>query len=303
MTTDAGAPPPANPNPGDGAPPPPAAAGTTVQRPDWLSENDARFFDEKEGVKADAIYKSYSEMQGLLGRRVTDLNEAQRRALYDAIPDEVRTQYGKELRASLAADEEFLKPLKEGWEASLPKAPDAYELPAVEGFEFDRDAPLMGQLDEFAKTHRLSQEDYTTLIGFATELLGNFVPPPMEERMKAAGPELEQRAKAVANRTRGLVAHIVGPDLVAQEKARANVEALLSFLPKSPEAFEGLELLLKATGEKQLPGGGIESQPELTQEALVQMQRDPKYWRDREPGFVRRVHEGYERLFGPGARI
>lgn len=38
--------------------------------------------------------------------------------------------------------------------------------------------------------------------------------------------------------------------------------------------------------------------PDVNQDQLTQMMRDPRYWRDRDPAFVGRVTEGYKRLFG-----
>ncbi len=41
----------------------------------------------------------------------------------------------------------------------------------------------------------------------------------------------------------------------------------------------------------------------VTEADLTAMMRDPRYWRDREPEFVRRVKDGFGRLFGAGARL
>ena len=37
---------------------------------------------------------------------------------------------------------------------------------------------------------------------------------------------------------------------------------------------------------------------EPTQEALVEMMRDPRYWRQRDPEFIARVTAGFKRLYG-----
>ncbi len=44
--------------------------------------------------------------------------------------------------------------------------------------------------------------------------------------------------------------------------------------------------------EAAVPAGQIDK------EALTQMMRDPRYWRDHDPAFISRVTEGYKRLYG-----
>jgi hypothetical protein len=65
--------------------------------------------------------------------------------------------------------------------------------------------------------------------------------------------------------------------------------------------FEGVTTLhrMMAKGEPALSGDA--AAPESMDEpALRKMMRDPRYWRTREPEYVKRVTEGFRRLFGQG---
>jgi hypothetical protein len=49
--------------------------------------------------------------------------------------------------------------------------------------------------------------------------------------------------------------------------------------------------------EPELLAGAAEPAPELTEAALAEMMRDPRYWRQRDPEFVARVTAGFKRLY------
>ena len=40
------------------------------------------------------------------------------------------------------------------------------------------------------------------------------------------------------------------------------------------------------------------NEPKITEEELRQMMRDPRYWRHREPAFVKRVTDGFRAIVG-----
>lgn len=51
-------------------------------------------------------------------------------------------------------------------------------------------------------------------------------------------------------------------------------------------------------GEPSLMGKGGQADGPVDEQALRQMMRDPRYWRSREPEFVKRVTDGFRRLVG-----
>jgi hypothetical protein len=113
----------------------------------------------------------------------------------------------------------------------------------------------------------------------------------------------EAAAEFEADRQRArLTEHFGGEDryrkVAAQLSAwgRANLSpAVLEALSTTAEGVIALEQMMRK-GEPALPREG-NVRPEATSEAeLRAMMRDPRYWRTREPEFIRRVSEGFRRL-------
>ncbi len=78
---------------------------------------------------------------------------------------------------------------------------------------------------------------------------------------------------------------------------RANLpEAVFTALSSTAEGVSALHRMMEA-GEPVLRRDATAAEPE-GEEGLRRMMRDPRYWRTREPEFVRRVTEGFRRLVG-----
>lgn len=65
----------------------------------------------------------------------------------------------------------------------------------------------------------------------------------------------------------------------------------------SYEGVLALHQMMRAS-EPELLGGGEEPAAEVTPDALADMVRDPRYWRQRDPDFVARVSAGFRKLYG-----
>ena len=72
--------------------------------------------------------------------------------------------------------------------------------------------------------------------------------------------------------------------------------AIHETLAASYEGVLALHQMIRAS-EPELLGGGAAPAAEPTQEALVEMMRDPRYWRQRDPEFIARVTAGFKRLY------
>lgn len=260
--------------------------GEKPARPEWLDE---KFFDAESGQpRVEELSKSYRELQGAFGRRLGDLSAEARRKLAEAVPDEMRATWGEEVRAKLVEDEEFLKPLREKWSEGLPKAPDAYDFEQIElpdGLALDLESPTLAKAAELAKEWGLPQERFAQLVALGAELS----PPPasLEDRMAAVGPDYVNRATAAVNRARAAA----GDDA----NALAAVEAVLGEL-QSPDAFRGLEVLLSTRSERRMPDETATTQPEVTVEALREIQSRPDY--NARPDLQKQVRAGFNKLFG-----
>lgn len=265
---------------------PTTEAADAPQRPAFLPE---KFWDGDSGQpRVEDLAKSYTELQGAFGRRLGDLSAEARRKLAEAVPDEMRATWGDEVKARLAEDEEFLKPLREKWAADLPKAPDAYDFEQIElpdGLALDLESPTLAKAAELAKEWGLPQERFAQLVALGAELS----PPPasLEDRMAAVGPDFVNRATAAVNRAKAAA----GDD----PKAMAAVNAVLNEL-QSPEAFRGLEVLLSTRSERRMPDEAATSQPQVTVESLREIQARPEY--ATRPDWQKQVRDGFNKLFG-----
>lgn len=55
---------------------------------------------------------------------------------------------------------------------------------------------------------------------------------------------------------------------------------------------------MMASGEPGLRGGSGGGDGPMSEDEVKRLMRDPKYWRDRDPAVVRRVSDGFKRLYG-----
>jgi len=67
-------------------------------------------------------------------------------------------------------------------------------------------------------------------------------------------------------------------------------------LAGSHDGVLALYQMMRAAEPKLLDGGGCAAG--VSQDALDEMMRDPRYWRQRDPEFIARVTEGFRKLYG-----
>ena len=72
--------------------------------------------------------------------------------------------------------------------------------------------------------------------------------------------------------------------------------AIHDTLAASYEGVLALHQMMRAS-EPELLGGGAVPSTEPTEEVLIEMMRDPRYWRQRDPEFIARVTAGFKRLY------
>ena len=54
---------------------------------------------------------------------------------------------------------------------------------------------------------------------------------------------------------------------------------------------------MMAGDEPELARNGSTPEPQPTEADLKQLMRDPRYWRQQDPAFIRRVRDGFQRLY------
>lgn len=72
---------------------------------------------------------------------------------------------------------------------------------------------------------------------------------------------------------------------------------VLGNLSSSFEGVLALERMMKSD-EPSLQRGGDNVPTGMDEKELSSMMRDPRYWRDRDPAFVAKVTEGFQKMFG-----
>lgn len=172
--------------------------------------------------------------------------------------------------------------------SKMPSAPKSYEEYCVNcehGF-FEVDQEMNKQLHEKGFTNEQVQFVYDLaaekMVPLAIEMAGDF----------QADREIEK-----------LIEHFGGP-----EKWKEVAKQLLAYGQKNLPAdvldslsssYEGVLALHNMMGGEEPVISSNEGQSSSSGERDLQsMMRDPKYWRDKDPSFVAKVTEGFQRLYG-----
>lgn len=168
---------------------------------------------------------------------------------------------------------------------SLPKTPDDYCINCDHGF-FESDPEINERLHAKGFTPEQAQEVYDLAAEKMLPLMAEMVSEFQADR------EVEK-----------LVGHFGGP-----EKWKEVSRQLLAFGQKNLPAgtlenlsssYEGVLALYKMMkGEEPVLKNKVEPVSGVDEKELSSMMRDPRYWREKDPAFVAKVTEGFERLYG-----
>jgi len=197
-----------------------------------------------------------------LGKAYNEL-EGKLRGNADAIREEIRA----EMIAS--APDEYTVNLSEDL-----KIPDNVEL------DFSTDDPLVSWFFGFAKENGMSQETVDKALNEYVGIeLGNMVD--IQAEIGKLGDHGQDRMMRVHNWL----------ETSLTEDQLASLNPLLN----SAAQVEALETLMKKAGPSDFDAdsGGAP----LSLEELRSMQNDKRYWQDKDPVFIKKVQDGYERLY------
>ncbi|PHK95879.1 hypothetical protein CR162_05955 [Pseudoroseomonas rhizosphaerae] len=242
--------------------PAPEPAGPPPGRPEDVPE---KFWDaESRSLRVDALLKSYRELEKRLSQRVAPASFG---PPGEDAPEEERIRF---LRAM-----------------GVPETPEEYAIEPRHEM-CGPDAAVNARLHAAGFTCQQVQLVYD----LAAERLLPLI--------------AEAAADYEAQKQRGRLAQELGGEEAYQRLApqiaawgRANL---------APPVFEALSttaegvLALHRMMAKGEPGLVRDAEPaeQLDEQALRRMMRDPRYWRAREPEYVKRVTDGFRRLFGQG---
>ena len=210
-------------------------------RPDWVPE---KFWSaETGGVRTKELAGAYSNAEQLISKRIQELGDEDRTKLFEAARPHFEEPLAKQLREKLAADDEFLAPIREKWAAdSKPVVPEAYEIPEALRELAPADDPLTVKVSEWAKEAGVSQEAFNGLLakfGEGVEAVKAAREAARDEIKASLGPDYAKREKIV-------LTALLGAD------ADPDIKALVDSVATA-EQFRALEKLVARSREKPMP--------------------------------------------------
>lgn len=257
--------------------PAPAAADLPAQaeRPADVPE---KFWDAKAGaLRTEALLKSYAELERKLG-------QAARAPAVDADGGEAAAAPVEAPPADVAdgSERERLLAL-----LGRPASPDEYRIEPPSAL-VEVDPALNARLHEAGFTQAQAQLVYELAAERLTPVIAE-VAGELEARLEI---ERLQRHFGGAEAWRGVARQI-------RTWAEANLEpAVYATLAGSGDGVLALHQMMRAAEPTMLGGGGDGAAGEVGEDALGEMVRDPRYWRQRDPDFVAKVTAGFRKLYG-----
>lgn len=206
--------------------------------------------------------------------------------------DELVGSY-KELNEFKSQYDERLSKRPESADKYELRVPESVEIPEGVEWQFDENSPLLEKARELVFNAGGDQSVFDGLVGqYITESIEKSTgqATQAEETYQAEMAALGENGKARIDAVNSYLT-----SALPKEKAEALQAGITS-----KAALEALEDLISKGKDAGLQSPGQGSQPTgMTQEQLDAMQNDPKYWRDKDPEIVRKVQEGYQKLY-PG---
>jgi hypothetical protein len=166
-------------------------------------------------------------------------------------------------------------------------APDAYDLTAPEGFEFNTEDPMLARSQEWAKGMNLSQEGYTSLVGMYAE---------MQAAESKASDEAFDDIKSGIDNFESRTTNI-------NDYLKANEMEALADVITSKDQLDQFEKLLELSGKSSISvEGETESMPTQEEIETLMFEKDENgvqiYGRNKER--TERVRKMMERRVGKG---
>lgn len=218
------------------------------------------FWDaEKGALKADDLIKSYGELNSF------------------------KTEHDKRLANRLESADKY--------ELSLP---EKFEMPEGMNFEFAADSDMAKLGRELAYQMGYSQDEFLEklVVPYVQEQMGRAQKDATEaeEFYKTEKAKLGEKADDRVKAADAYLKKNLSDDEYQAIHHLATTAAGVSAVEKLMRAANGATV--KTDGSS--AGGG----DEITEDSLVALQKDPRYWRDRDPALHQQVRQGYEKIYG-----
>lgn len=220
-----------------------------------------KFWDPDKGeIRAEAAFGSYTELEKKISTAGQEAVEA------------FKTEQFKERPAEASS-----------YEVKLPEG----ILPEGAQFKMDESDPLLGWFKQFAFDQGLSQEMFSTAVG-------EYVKADLARgaMMKGQIDELGENGQERVDRIDMFLQRL----LPNEDEYVALAEVI-----NSPKAVMALEKIIDKRNEPDLFKGGDGGDGEgITREDLKEMMKDTRYWKTKDPEFIKKVQGHYAKLY-PGS--
>ena len=192
----------------------------------------------------------------------------------------------KELESKLGTKEEdirskLMEEIQSEAFSDRPETAGDYQLPESIDQESSVDNKLLSWWPEHSFENGYSQEEFEKGIAMYAEAIGDSQPDIQAEAQKL-GDNAEQRIEAAS-----LFANKFFP------------EAALPAIERMCESHEGI-VALEAIMEAMKDGsfaGDTQATAGASEKELREMMNDPRYWKDRDPHFIKQVTEGFQQMY------
>ncbi|TXH13838.1 MAG: hypothetical protein E6R03_10565 [Hyphomicrobiaceae bacterium] len=170
------------------------------------------------------------------------------------------------------------------------RIPEGFELPEGVGFDFDEKSPLVEAARKMAFESGSGQEGFDQLVStYMKEKLSAFQQEAteIEETYQAELAKLGERSKDRLD---------AATNFLKSNLSESQYNAIRK-VASTADGVTAIEALMALSRDKApvIPGnGGGEG---LSETDLHSMMKDPKYWRDRDPAFIKKVTDGYQKLY------
>ena len=182
----------------------------------------------------------------------------------------------KQIRTDLEADK--IKNVPESYKLNVPELDDKVNL------KIEKEMPIVQWWDKTAKDAGLSQEQYDDGVkAFVDNALANIPNPQIEtQKLGDAGKE-----------------RIEAASMWSKKHLSPEGYNTIANLASTAEGVKVVEELMKLNKDSNMPTSNTQVDAQATQDDLKAMLNDPRYWdsNKRDPGYVRRVTELYEKAY------
>lgn len=177
---------------------------------------------------------------------------------------------------------------KDGYVCNIP---EEYK----EILEADPSSPLWKVAVAWAKEHKISQEDFDALAKpYFDELAA-----PLKNYKEELANEEAKLDKIYGNKKQEVKERIKNFFKNSGLSEDAEVMNEIGILTQTAAGVRALDALIKKSPSGMtMTSGSASAQTEYSKEQLRSMMKDPRYWRDHEPGYVKIITEGFKKLYG-----